>query len=92
MEKNIDLNSRRDYNNYLKRLRSVNGEDSFTYLLITSHPSLQIETEKSGIIVAIEPRGGPKLRVGEFIPEAGATIKFIDYAVGKGCCITFEII
>lgn len=88
MEKVIDLKSR-EYNNYLKRLESASGKVSMTYLLKVGHPSLIVETDLTSRIVAIEPRGGPVIRVGSTLPDVGE-VEYIDYVLGCGYTITFK--
>lgn len=90
MEKTIELKSREDYSNSLRRFASASGKESFTYLLVTSHPSVEVEEDDTGRIIAIEPRGGPKLSLYDLVEEAGATVAYIDYVVGRGYFITLQ--
>lgn len=87
MGKIITLKSR-EYNNYLKKLKSTSGKESATYLLKVGHPNLFVE-ESDNKIVAIDPMGGPELRVGSIIEEAGE-IEAIDYILGYGYTVTFK--
>lgn len=87
MEDTIVLKSRH-FHNYLKKLKSVTGKESTTYLLKVEHPNLYVE-EDSGKIIAIEPRGGPELRVGASLRDAGE-VEYIDYILGYGYTVTFK--
>lgn len=42
-----------------------------------------------GKIIAIEPRGGPELRVGIILEDAGE-VEYIDYILGYGYTVTFK--
>lgn len=88
MEEIITLKSR-EYQNHLKKLKSAKGLESTTYLLKVEHPTLYREDDDSGKIIAIEPRGGPELRVGAFLEGAGE-IQYIDYILGYGYTVTFK--
>lgn len=88
MEKIITLKSR-EFNNYLKRLKSTKEEESTTYLLKVEHPNLWRTDDPSGKIVAIDPMGGPEIKVGEPVEGAGI-VEFIDYVTGYGYTVTFK--
>ena len=88
MEEIITLKSR-EYKNYLKRLKSLKGFESRTYLLKVEHPNLIREENSMGKIIAIEPRGGPELRVGTSLEDAGE-VEYIDYILGYGYTVTFK--
>jgi hypothetical protein len=88
MEEIITLKSR-EYKNYLKRLKSLKGFESRTYLLKVEHPNLIREEDPMGKIIAIEPRGGPCMKVGKALEGVGE-IEFIDYTLGYGYTVTFK--
>lgn len=88
MEEVIALKSR-EFNNYLKKLKSAKGEESTTYLLKVEHPNLWRTDDSLGKIVAIDPMGGPEIKVGESIEGAGI-VEYIDYVTGYGYTVTFK--
>ena len=84
----IKLKSRGYEENYLKRLKKLDGSESKTYVLKVSTPYLRagvIDGEKK----FIDPSGGPMITVGETLKEAEAVVKSIDYTIGYGYTITF---
>lgn len=87
MEDIIVLKSR-NFHNYLKKLKSATGKESTTYLLKVEHPNLYVE-EDMGKIIAIDPMGGPRMKVGEVLEGVGE-IEFIDYTLGYGYTVTFK--
>ena len=91
MKNLIELKSKGEEHNYLKRLVKPDGSESYTYMLKTS-----IYTIKSGITDKkkkfIDPSGGPMIVEGEYLEEAEAVVKSIDYVMGQGYAITFESI
>ena len=85
----INLISRGSEKNYLKKLSNVKGTSSNTYVLKTSSYYMRGgETSKGNKF--IDPAGGPMIIVGEYLEEAKAVVKFIDFVVGYGYIITFE--
>lgn len=89
MEVTIKLKSRGDNNNYLKKMNKPDGQESKTYLLKTDSPNLRSGNLENNSKF-IDPSGGPMLVVGEFLEEANATIKSIDYIIGYGYTVTFK--
>lgn len=85
----IELKSRGEEHNYLRRLVKPDGSESHTYMLKTS-----TYTMRSGLIDKkkkfIDLAGGPMIVEGEYLEEAGAVVKSIDYVMGVGYTITFE--
>ena len=89
MEDIIKLHSRGGVNNYLKKMKKPNGEESKTYVIKTDMPTLRmgyVEGNKK----FIDPSGGPMIVEGYTLEEAGAIVKSIDSVVGYGHTITFE--
>lgn len=89
MEDIIKLHSRGDINNYLKKMKRLNGEESKTYVIKTDIPILKTgyveETRKF-----IDLSEGPMIVEGLLLEEANAVVKSIDFIVGYGYTITFE--
>lgn len=88
----IKLKSRYKAEHYLKKMPKPDGSESKTYVLKTDTPSLRVG-EVGGtcyIHKFIDPSGGPMIRVGEILEEAGAIVKSIDFVIGYGWTITFE--
>ena len=89
MEDIIKLHSRGDINNYLKKMKRLNGEESKTYVIKTDIPTLRsgyVEDKRK----FIDPSGGPMIVEGSLLEEANAVVKSIDFVVGYGHIITFE--
>lgn len=89
MEDIIKLHSRGGVNNYLKKMKKPNGEESKTYVIKTDMPTLRmgyVEENKK----FIDPSGGPMIVEGYTLEEAGAIVKSIDFVVGYGYIVTFE--
>lgn len=87
----IDLKSRREEHNYLRRLVKLDGSESHTYMLKTSTYTIRngLTDKKKKFI---DPLGGPMIVEGEYLEEAEAVVKSIDYVIGQGYVITFEVI
>ncbi len=89
MEAKIKLCSRDGICNYLKRLNKLTGEESKTYLLKTSVPTLRTgyvnEEHKF-----IDPIGGPMIVEDSLLKEANAVVKSIDFVNGFGYTVTFK--
>lgn len=85
----IKLKSRGYEENYLKRLKKPDGSESKTYVLKVSTPYLRCG-EVEGGRKFIDPSGGPMIVVGDYLEEAEAVVKSIDFTVGYGYTITFE--
>lgn len=89
MENIIYLNSREGPNNLLKKLSAAPGKESKTFALKTGSSVLRMgytEDKKK----FLDPSGGPMLIVGNFLKEANAVIKSIDFIEDYGYTITFE--
>ena len=89
MEDIIKLCSRGGANNYLKKMKRLNGEESKTYVIKTDIPTLRsgyVEDKRK----FIDPSGGPMIVEGSLLEEANAVVKSIDFVVGYGHIITFE--
>ena len=89
MEDIIKLHSRGGANNYLKKMKRLNGEESKTYVIKTDIPTLRsgyIEDKRK----FIDPSGGPMIVEGSLLEEANAVVKSIDFVVGYGHIIAFE--
>lgn len=85
----IKLKSRGYEENYLKKLKKLDGTESKTYVLKVSTPYLrggELEVGKK----FIDPSGGPMIVVGSYLEEAEAVVKSIDFTMGYGYTITFE--
>lgn len=89
MEDIIKLHSRGSINNYLKKMKKPNGEESKTYVIKTDMPTLRMgyvdENRKF-----IDPSGGPMIIEGSLLEEANAVVKSIDCIVGYGYTVTFQ--
>ena len=85
----IKLKSRGYEENYLKRLKKLDGSESKTYVLKVSTPYLR-GGEVEGGKKFIDPSGGPMIVVGDYLEEAEAVVKSIDFIAGDGYTITFE--
>lgn len=89
MEDIIKLQSREDVNNYLKKMKRVDGSESKTYMIKTNSPHL-----KSGYVDGnkkfIELFRGPIMIEGVYSPEANAVVESIDWIDGRGYTITFK--
>ena len=89
MEDIIKLHSRGGANNYLKKMKRLNGEESKTYVIKTDMPTLRMGyvNDKRKFI---DPLGGPMIVEDSLLEEANAVVKSIDFVVGYGHIITFE--
>lgn len=85
----IKLKSRGYEENYLKKLKKSDGSESKTYVLKISTPYLRCG-EVEGGKKFISPSEGPMIVVGNYLEEAEAVVKSIDFTVGYGYTITFE--
>lgn len=85
----IKLKSRGYEENYLKKLKKLDGTESKTYVLKVSTPYLR-GGEVEGGRKFIDPSGGPMIVVGDYLEEAEAVVKSIDFTIGYGYTITFE--
>ena len=85
----IKLKSRGCKENYLNRLKKLDGSESKTYVLKVSTPYLRCG-EVEGGKKFIDPSGGPMIVVGDYLEEAEAVVKSIDFIAGYGYTITFE--
>ena len=85
----IKLKSRGYEENYLKKLKKLDGSESKTYVLKVSTPYLR-GGELEGGKKFIDPSGGPMIIVGSYLEEAEAVVKSIDFTMGYGYTITFE--
>ena len=85
----IKLKSRGYEESYLKRLKKLDGSESKTYVLKVSTPYLR-GGEVEGGKKFIDPSGGPMIVVGDYLEEAEAVVKSIDFVEGYGWTITFE--
>lgn len=89
MEKIVKLNNKQDEDNYLKLLISTSNTDSKTYAFKSSTAlvkSGELEDKRKYITTP----GGMTLIEGDFVEEANAKIKYIDFTMGFGYTITFE--
>ena len=89
MEDIIKLHSRGGANNYLKKMKRLNGEESKTYVIKTDIPTIRlgyVEDKRKFIDLS----GGPMIVEGSLLEEANAVVKSIDFVVGYGHIITFE--
>ena len=89
MEDIIKLHSRGGANNYLKKMKRLNGEESKTYVIKTDIPTLRagyVEDKRKFIDLS----GGPMIVEGSLLEEANAVVKSIDSVAGYGHTITFE--
>lgn len=86
----IELKSRYEEHNYLRKLAKPDGSESKTYMLKTSTYTIRggMTDKKKRFI---DPAGGPMIVEGEYLEEAGAVVKSIDYVMGQGYAITFEV-
>lgn len=89
MESVIKLCSRDGIHNYLKKLNKLTDEESKTYLLKTSMPTLRTGYVKEKHKF-IDPVGGPMIVEGSLLKEANAIVKSIDFVNGFGYTVTFE--
>lgn len=89
MENLIKLKSRDGTENYLKKLIKKDSSKSLTYVLKTDVPYLRIGEVDNGRKF-IDPSGGPMIIVGNYLEEAKAVVKSIDFVEGYGWTITFE--
>lgn len=85
----IELKSRGYEENYLKKLKKPDNSESKTYVLKVSTPYLRYGEVEKGVKF-IDPSGGPMIVVGDYLEEAEAVVKSIDFTVGYGYTITFE--
>ena len=85
----IKLNSRDKSENYLKKLIKKDSSKSLTYVLKTDVPYLRVGEVDNGRKF-IDPSGGPMIIVGNYLEEAKAVVKSIDFVEGYGWTITFE--
>lgn len=87
----IELKSRGEEHNYLRKLKKADGSESHTYMLKTSTYTMR----RSGLTDKkkkfIDPAGGPMIVEGEYLEEAEAVVKSIDHVMGQGYAITFEV-
>lgn len=89
MEDLIKLKSRDGTENYLKRLIKKDSSESLTYVLKTDVPYLRVGEIDNGKKF-IDPSGGPMIIVGNYLEEAKAVVKSIDFVEDYGWTITFE--
>ena len=73
----------------MKKLKKPDGSESKTYVLKVSTPYLRCG-ELEGGRKFIDPSEGPMIVVGNYLEEAEAVVKSIDFTVGYGYTITFE--
>ena len=85
----IKLKSRDGTKNYLKKLIKKDSSESLTYVLKTDVPYLRVGEVDNGKKF-IDPSGGPIIIVGNYLEEAKAVVKSIDFVEGYGWTITFE--
>ena len=85
----IELKSRGEEHNYLRRLVKPDGSESHTYMLKTSTYIMRggLTDKKKKFI---DPSGGPMIVEGEYLEEAEAVVKSIDHVMGVGYAVTFE--
>lgn len=88
MEDVIELKSRGDDTNYLKKLKKPDGSESKTYTLKVSYPVITVGYLPNGKMY-IQPFGSSIIAVGERLNEADAIVKSINYTNGYGYSITF---
>ncbi len=89
MKSLIKLKSRREESNILKKLTKADGSESYTYILKTSVYNMKGGlTDRGKQFLSLV--GGPTIVEGEYLKEAEATVKSIDYLEGKGYIITFN--
>lgn len=86
----IELKSRGEEHNYLRKLKKADGSESMTYLLKTSTYMMRSGNMPNGKLF-IDPAGGPMIIVGSYLEEAEAVVKSIDHVMGQGYAITFEV-
>lgn len=86
----IELKSRGEEHNYLRKLKKADGSESMTYLLKTSTYMMRSGNMPNGKLF-IDPAGGPMIVEGEYLEEAEAVVKSIDHVMGQGYAITFEV-
>ena len=86
----IELKSRGEEHNYLRKLKKADGSESMTYLLKTSTYMMRSGNMPNGKLF-IDPAGGPMIIVGSYLEEAEAVVKSINHISGKGYAITFEV-
>ena len=86
----IELKSRGEEHNYLRKLKKADGSESMTYLLKTSTYMMRSGNMPNGKLF-IDPAGGPMIIEGEYLEEAEAVVKSIDHVMGQGYAITFEV-
>lgn len=91
MEDTIKLKSRGGEYNYLRKLKKADGGESTTYLLKTSSPVLRSGNMPNGNLF-VDPSGGPMITVGEYLKDAKAIVKSIDFVPEIGTTITFNIL
>ena len=89
MEDLIKLKSRDGTENYLKKLIKKDSSESLTYVLKTDVPYLRVGKVDNGRKF-IDPSGGPMIIVSNYLEEAKAVVKSIDFVEGYGWTITFE--
>lgn len=89
MEKIIKLHSTGEAHIYLKMIRKSDNKESKTYVLKTDIPTLKMGyiNEKHKFV---NPLDGPMIVEGEYLKEANAVVKSLDYVEGYGQTITFE--
>lgn len=85
----IELKSRGEEHNYLRRLVKPDGSESKTYTLKVSYPVTTAGYLPNGKMY-IQPSGSSIIAVGERLNEADAIVKSINYINGYGYSITFE--
>ena len=89
MEDLIKLKSRDGIENYLKKLIKKDSSKSLTYVLKTDVTYIRIG-EIDNEIKFIDPSGEPMIIVDNYLEEAKAVVKSIDFVEGYGWTITFE--
>lgn len=91
MEKIINLPTRDGFKNILSKLTSTSHKESSTYLLKAEIPFMYVE-EVNNKILSIDPRGGPRIAVGESIKGLNqlGSVKMIEHLMNKGFIITFD--
>mgnify|MGYP000435489499 CR=1 FL=1 len=85
----IELKSRGEEHNFLKKMKKADGEESKTYVLKTTNFQMRAG-EVEGNHKFIDPAGGPMIVEGYLLEEANAVVKSIDHVLGYGWTITFE--
>lgn len=89
MENIIELKSKGEETNYLKKLKKPDDSESKTYVIKVTNPTIKVGKTIDNKDF-IELSGGPMIIVGHELEEAKAIVESINFTIGYGYTISFK--